>query len=77
MEEWVILQQPAVLLLCGAALLLSLFERKYRSTRGIFFWVSGTLAILAGAWGLLEGASLREIAAVFMIFWLVSTGGST
>ena len=32
MEEWVILRQPAVLLLCGAALLLSLFERKYRST---------------------------------------------
>ena len=34
MEEFVILQSPAALLLCGAALFLCLFDRLHRASRG-------------------------------------------
>lgn len=72
MEEWIIFRFPAALMLYGIALFFCLFERKNRATKGAFHWISAALAILATAYSLLCGASLRECAAALTVFLLLN-----
>ena len=74
MAELVILQTPAVLLLCGAALFLCLFDKLHRASRGWLSLLSAALAILAVGLDLLEGAELREAAAILTGFLLLNLG---
>ncbi len=74
MAELVILQQPAVLLLCGAALFCCLFEKATRAGRGWLLLLSGLLAMLAAGLDLLQGAPLREAAALLTVFLLLYMG---
>lgn len=74
MEESVILQLPAALLLYGAAIFLRLFDRAYRDTRGSFTLLSALLAVGTTAYALLMGASLGEACAVLGLFLLLNLG---
>lgn len=74
MEEWVILDQPERLLVYIIGLLLCLFEKKYRATKGALYWFSAVLVIGGTGYGLLCGASLRECAAVLIAFLLLIMG---
>lgn len=74
MAEWVILQTPAALLLCAAALLVCLFEKRSRSGRGWLSILSAVLALLAVGLDLLAGAELREAAALLTVFFLLNMG---
>ena len=74
MEEFVILQSPAALLLCGAALFLCLFDRLHRASRGWLTVLSAALCLTALGLDLLEGADLREAAAIGMGFLLLNLG---
>ena len=56
MAELVILQTPAALLLCAAALFLCLFDRKKKASRGWLSLLSAVLALLAAGIDLLRGA---------------------
>ena len=67
-------QLPMALLLYGAALFLCLFERRYRSSRGVFLLASAALTLAASAYSLLMGAGLWETAAVLLIFLLLNLG---
>ena len=71
MAEWVIFQTPAALLLFGAALFCSLFERFTKATKGILTYVSAALALLAAGLVLLRGGSLWEGAALLLPFVLL------
>ncbi len=74
MAELVILQTPAALLLCAAALFLCLFDRKKKASRGWLSLLSAVLALLAAGIDLLRGASLREAAALLTVFLLLNMG---
>ncbi len=74
MAELVILQTPAALLLCAAALFLCLFDRKKKASRGWLSLLSAVLALLAAGIDLLRGASLREAAALLTVFLLLNLG---
>ena len=74
MAEFVILQNPIVLVLCGAALVLCLFDRIKRISRGWLTVLSAVLALLAVGMDLLGGADLREAAAILMVFLLLFMG---
>lgn len=74
MAELVILQTPAVLLLCAAALFLCLFDRKKKASRGWLSLLSAVLALLAAGIDLLRGASLREAALLLTVFLLLNMG---
>lgn len=74
MAELVILQTPAALLLCAAALFLCLFDRKKKASRGWLSLLSAVLALLAAGIDLLRGASLREAALLLTVFLLMNMG---
>ena len=74
MAELVILQHPAVLLLCGAALFFCLFDKAARASRGWLTLISGLLAMLAAGLDLLQGADMREAAALLTVFLLLNMG---
>ena len=68
------MRQPGLLLLFGIALLLCLLERKWAATRGVFYYLSGALAIVAAAFLFLNGGSLWEAAAWLTAFLLLMMG---
>ena len=74
MAEFLILQNPAALLLCGAALFLCLFEKATKAGRGWMNILSAVLALTAVGVDLLGGADLREGAAILMVFLLLNMG---
>ena len=74
MAEFVILQSPAVLLLCGVALFLCLFDKASHASRGWLSLLSGALALAAVGLDLLNGADLREGAALLTVFLLLNLG---
>ena len=74
MAEFVILRSPAVLVLCGLALFFCLFDRLHRASRGWLSVLSAGLAILGLGLDLLQGADLREAAAIGMAFLLLNMG---
>ena len=74
MAQLMILQSPAVLLLCGAALFLCLFDKASRASRGWLSLLSALLALLAAGIDLLAGADLREAAALLKVFLLLNMG---
>ena len=69
-----ILQLPGVLLLYLAGLALYLMERAWKATRGVFYYISGALALIATALLILNGGSLWETAAMLMVFLLLMMG---
>ena len=74
MAELVILQSPAALLLLVGALLVCLFEKKNRAGRGWLSLLSALLAIVGVGLDLLNGADLREAAALLTVFLLLNMG---
>ena len=74
MAEFVILRSPTVLLLCGLALFFCLFDRLHRASRGWLSVLSAVLAILGLGLDLLNGAALREAAAIATVFLLLNLG---
>ena len=74
MAELVILQSPGALLLLAGALLVCLFEKKNRAGRGWLSLLSALLALAGVALDLLNGASLREAAALLTVFLLLNMG---
>jgi len=72
MAELVILQSPAVLVLCAAALFLCLFDKAMRASRGWLSLLSGFFAILAAGLDLILGADLREAVALLTVFLLLN-----
>ena len=68
MEEWMILQQPKLLLLYGLALFLAWYGRE--SERPGMTMLSAVLAIAATAFLLILGGSLWEGAAWLTLFFL-------
>lgn len=72
MAELVILQCPGALLLCAAAVLLCLFDKKTKASRGWLTLLSAVLAVLAAGLTLLQGAPLREAAALLTVFLLLN-----
>ncbi len=69
-----ILQIPAALVCYGLALFCNLFDRKYRASRGVMTYLSAVLAIIGTAVALLRGVSLREAAALLLVFLLLNLG---
>ena len=72
MAEFLILQSPAALLLCGAALFLCLFDKASRASRGWLSLLSAVFALLGVGLDLLGGASLREAAVILIVFLLLN-----
>ena len=74
MVEWVVFQSPVALLLYGAALGCSLFERATKSTKGILTLISAVLAVAATGVLILLGGSLWEAATMLLVFLLLHMG---
>lgn len=72
MSEWVILNNPYLLILIGVSVLLCLYEKKAKKGRGLLVLLSGFLGFLSAGVALLEGADLREVAAILIIFMLLN-----
>lgn len=68
----VIFQSPLALFLYGAALFANLFDRHYRVSRGWMTIAAAFAAVGATAYALVIGASLRECAAVLLVFLLLN-----
>ncbi|MBR5110083.1 MAG: hypothetical protein IK099_07795 [Clostridia bacterium] len=74
MAEGLILQVPAALVCYGLALFFNLFDRRFRASRGVMTYLSALLAVAGTAVALLRGVSLREAAALLLIFLLLNLG---
>lgn len=74
MAEGLILQIPSALVCYGLALFCNRFDRRYRASGGILTYLSAVLAIAGTAIALLRGVSLREAAALLLIFLLLNLG---
>ena len=74
MAEGLILQVPTALVCYGLALFCNLFDRKYHASKGILTYLSAMLAVIGTAIALLRGVSLREAAALLLIFLLLNLG---
>lgn len=72
--DCVIFASPTALLLYGAALLLCLYDRFHPGQVRWMNPLSTAVCICASSYGLLLGATLREIAAILMIFLLLNMG---
>ena len=70
MEGWAVVNHPLLLLLFGAAVLLCLFDRFVRKSRGVLTIIGAALAIIFAALLLLFGGTLWE-AALFMTIYLL------
>lgn len=70
MSESIILSSPLLIALYGAALVLTLFG-KLKRTGAVLPWVSAALVAGTSALSVLMGASLRETAAVIVLFILI------
>ena len=74
MAEWVILESPASMLMLVAALFFNLFDRRYGCTKGVFTLLSAVLCLAACGVLCLDGAGLRELAAILTVFLLLNIG---
>ena len=68
------LELPGVLLLYGLGLALSLMERAWKATKGLFTYLSAAAVIIATALLILNGGSLWEAAAWLTVFLLIQMG---
>lgn len=75
MGESVILSTPLLWLLFGIALVLCLFDKSYRDTKGIFTAVSAVLTVIACAVALILGAGTGEVTTVLLVFLLLGLEG--
>ena len=74
MAEGLIFQVPAALVCYGLALFCNLFDRRFRASRGVLTYLSAVLAIAGTAAALLRGVSMREAAALLLVFLLLNLG---
>ena len=74
MSESVIFSTPILIILSGAALAVTLFE-KLRRTGAVLEWAAAVLVVVASAFSVLLGASLRETAAVVVLFIILHLVG--
>ena len=72
MSKWVLFQTPPALLLYGLSALLCLLDRRRAGSKGVFTLLSAFLSVAATAILLLCGASLRESAALLIVFLLLN-----
>ena len=72
--ESVILSSPLALCLYGLGLFLNLFDRHYKTTKGVLTLVSCAVCIAATVYALLIGASLWECATVLLVCLLLNMG---
>lgn len=74
MSESVILVSPLLIALYGLALVLTLVEKRLR-TGSVLPWVAAILVMVTAGLSLVMGASLRETAAVIVLFIIVNLTG--
>lgn len=74
MSESVILVSPLLIALYGLALVLTLVEKRLR-TGGVLPWAAAILVMVTAGLSLVMGASLRETAAVIVLFIIVNLTG--
>ena len=74
MSESVILSSPILIILFGAALAVTLFEKWYRKS-AFLEWTAAILAAGASAASLILGAGLRETAAAIVLLILINLAG--
>ena len=74
MAELMILQSPGALLLSAAAVILCLIDKRTKASRGWLTLLSALLAVLGAGLDLLQGAPLREAAALVTVFLLLNLG---
>lgn len=72
MNEWILFDTVPALLLYGLSAFFCLFDRRHTGMRGTFTLLSAVLCIAATALLLLNGASLREAAALLIVFLLLN-----
>ena len=72
MKEWVLFDTIPALLMYGLSAFFCLFDRRHAGMRGTFTLLSAVLCIAATALLLLNGASLREGAALLIVFLLLN-----
>ena len=75
MGESVILNTPLLWLLFGLALVLCLFDRSNKATKGMFTAASAVVTVVASAVALILGASAGEIITVLLMFFLFVSEG--
>ena len=75
MGESIILSTPLLWVLFGIALVLNLFDRHYRATKGLFTAVSAVVAMVACAIALILGAGTGEVVTVLLGFLLLGLEG--
>ena len=68
------LDQPAALLLYGAALFLALYDRAHSRPRGLMTILAAAAALLAAGLAIVGGTGLWEAAALLMAFVLITLG---
>ena len=74
MSESVILVSPLLIALYGLALVLTLIEKRLR-TGSVLPWAAAILVMVTAGLSLVMGASLRETAAVIVLFIIVNLTG--
>lgn len=71
--ELSILNMPVALVILGAAFFLAVYD-KLESAGGAITMISVVLSVLGCAYAVYMGASLREAAAILMVFLIVELG---
>ena len=74
MSESVILVSPLLIALYGVALALTLIEKRLR-TGAVLPWAAAILVMVTAGLSLVMGASLKETAAVIVLFIIVNLTG--
>ena len=75
MVESVILNTPLLWLVFGIALILALYDRSSRATRGMFTAASAVIAVIGCTVALILGASTGEVITVLLMFLLIGMEG--
>lgn len=75
MGESVILSTPILWVLFGIALVLCLFDKSSRSTRGMLTAASAVIAVIGCAVALILGAGTGEVITVLLAFLLLGMEG--
>lgn len=73
--ESVFFTDPVLWIGYGAALFFCIFDAVKKPLHGVFAAISLVLVFIVSAYALIFGATLYELATVFMIFLLLNMGG--
>lgn len=75
MGESVILNTPLLWVLFGLALVLCVFDKTYRATKGMFTAASAAITVIACSVALILGAGTGEVITVLLVFLLLGLEG--